>query len=60
MIIYERKDGIVKKSNKDLIIITAKGEKEIYPKQHRFVLDQIKFCLNLDEVRKEIKGERIK
>lgn len=60
MIIYERKDGIVKKSDKDLQIITAKGEVEVYKKQKREVIDQIKFCLSLDEVRKEIKGGRIK
>lgn len=60
MIIYKRSDGVVKNLKNNLKITTNKGEVEIYPRQKRDVVDIIKFCLNLDEVRKEIKGGRIK
>lgn len=60
MIIYKRDDGVVKNLKTTLKITTNNGEVEIYPRQKRDVVDIIKFCLNLNEVRKEIKGDRIK
>ena len=60
MIIYKRSDGVVKNLKNNLKITTNKGEVEIYPKQGRQAIEQIKFCLNLNEVRNEIKGGRIK
>ena len=60
MIIYKRNDGVVKNLKNNLKITTNKGEVEIYPRQKRDVLEQIKFCLSLNEVRNEIKGGRIK
>lgn len=60
MIIYKRSDGVVKNLKNNLKITTNKGEVEMYPRQKRDVVDLIKFCLNLDEVRQIIKGGRIK
>lgn len=60
MIIYKRNDGVVKNLKTTLKITTNKGEVEIYLRQKRDVVDIIKFCLNLDEVRQTIKGGRIK
>lgn len=60
MIVYKRADGVVKNLKTTLKITNNKGEVEIYPRQKRDVVDIIKFCLNLDEVRQTIKGDRIK